>query len=136
LGQRVCRVEAVVADVVVGAALEHVGAAARDHVDVAAERAAQLRLAARRDDLELLHGVHAVGDTAQRRRVVVGRQAVDDEVVRQVTGAAHRQRDAADGGSLREELGAGDLRRRDARDQQRQLENVAAVERHVLDLGL
>ena len=88
--QRVLCVQRIVAHVVVDRAAQGVGAALGHDVDVAAERAAELGLRAGRDDLELLDRVDAVGDAAQPRRIVVGRQAVDDEVVRQVALAADR----------------------------------------------
>ena len=113
--ERVRRVEGVVAEEAVGRAAQLVGAAARDHVDVAAERAAEFGLAARRHDLELLHRVDAVGHAAQPRGVVVGRQAVDDEAVREIALAADRQADAGHGRGLGEELRAVDVRRRHAR---------------------
>ena len=84
----------IVAEVAVEIAARVVRAALRDDVEVAAERASELRLSARRHDLELVHRVDAVGNPAQRRRIVVGGQAVDDEVVREVALAAHRQRHA------------------------------------------
>ena len=84
------RVEAVVAEVAVEVAVQRVRAALGHDVDVAAERAAELGLPARGDHLKLLDGVDAVGNAAQPRRIVVGRQAVDDEVVREVALAADR----------------------------------------------
>jgi hypothetical protein len=77
-------VEVVVAEVAVQIAAVPVRAALRDDVEVAAKRAAELRLSARRHHLELIHRVHAVRNPAQRRRIVVRRQAVDDEVVGEV----------------------------------------------------
>ena len=86
------RVEAIVAEVAVEVAVQRVGAALGDDVDVAAERAAELGLPARRHHLELLDRVDAVRDAAQPGGVVVGRQAVDDEVVREIALAADRER--------------------------------------------
>ena len=78
----------IVAEVAVEVAVQRVGAALGHDVDVAAERAAEFRLPARGHHLELIDGVHAVRNAAQPRRIVVGRQAVDDEVVRKVALAA------------------------------------------------
>ena len=71
--------------------MQRVGAAPRHDVDVAAERAAELRLAAAGDDLELLDRVDAERDAAEPGGVVVGRQAVDDEAVREVALAGDRE---------------------------------------------
>ena len=111
-------------------------AAARDDADVAAERAPELGLAARRDHLELIDRVDAVRHPAQPRRIVVGREAVDDEVVREVALAANREADAGHRRRLGEELRAADVRRRDAGHEQRDVEEVAAVERQARHLGL
>ena len=127
------RVEAVVAEEVVDRAAQLVGAALGDDVDVAAERASELRLRAGGDHLELLDRIDAVGDAAQARRIVVGRQPVDDEVVREVALAADRDGDAGHGGRFREQLRAGDVGRRHAGREQRQVEEVAAVHRQRRD---
>ena len=135
-GQRVWRIETIVPHVVVEVAVRGVAAALRDDVDVAAERAAELGLAARRHDLKLVDSVHTVRDAAQPCRVVVGRQAVHDEVVREVALAAHRQAHARNGGRFREKLRAADVGRRDAGHEQRHVQEVAAVHRQRLDLGM
>ena len=135
-GQRVRRVETIVPHVIVDVAVRGVAAALRDDVDVAAQRAAELGLAARRHDLKLVDRIHSVRDAAQPRRIVVGRQAVHDEVVREVALAADRQADARHGGRFGEKLRAADVGRRNAGHEQRDVQEVAAVHRQRLDLGL
>ena len=133
--QRVAGVEAIVAPEVVKRAAHGVGAALGHDVDVAAERAPELGLRAGGDHLKLVDGVDPVGDAAQRRRVVIRRQAVDNEVVRKIALAADREAHARHGGCFREELRAADVGRRHPRHEQPELDEVAAVERQALHFG-
>ena len=91
--------------------MQNVRAALGDHADIAAEGAAELSLRTRCDDLELFNGIEAVSDTAQRRSVIVGRQPIHDEVVREVALTANREADARHGRRLGKKLGAGDVGR-------------------------
>ncbi len=134
--QRIVRVEVVVAEIPVDAAMRGVGSALRDHVHVAGEGAAEFRLSARRHHLELLHRVHAVGRAGQAGGVIIGRQPVHDVAVREVPLAADRQPDTRDRRRLGEQLGAADVRHRHARDQQGEVEEIAPVERNRLDFRL
>ena len=136
VGKRIGGVEALVAEVAVQVAMQRVGAALGDHVDVAAERAPELGLAARGDHLKFLHHVEAVEDAAQSGGIVVGGKAIHDEVVGEIALAADRDSLAGHGGGFGEELVAGGVGGRDAGNQQREIEEVAPVERQVGDLGL
>ena len=109
--------------------MQHVGAALRHHVHVAAQGATEFGLRAGRDHLELFDGIDGVCDTAQRSGIIVRRQTVDDEVVGQVSLTAHREADTWHSGGLREQLRAGDVRGRHARDEQCQFEEVPSVHR-------
>ena len=115
--------------------MRDVRAAARHHVHVAAQGAAEFGLASGRHHLKLLDGIDAVGDPAQRGGVIVGRQTVDDDVVGEVALSGHRQADPGNGRSLRKELGAGDVGRRNPWHQERKVEDVPAVERQRANLG-
>jgi hypothetical protein len=109
--------------------VHQVRAALRHHVDISAQCAAELGLRSGCDDLKLLDRLHAVGNAAQRRRIVVGGQSVDDEVVGQIALACDRQADAWNGGRFREELCARNVRGRRSGHEQRELEKVSSVER-------
>ncbi len=135
-GERIRRVETVVTDEIVERAPKRVRATLRHDVDVAAERAAELGLASRGHDLELLNGIHAVRDPAQPRRIVIRREPIDDEVVRQVSLAGDGDALARHRRRLGEQLRAADVRRRHSRNQERQIQEVAAVHRQALDFCL
>src|SRR5205814_421067 len=105
-GERVRRIEPRVAHVLVHVTTYEVRTALGDNVDVAAERASELRLAARRHHLKLIDGIDAIRNPAQRRGIVIGGEAIDDEVVREVALAAHRHPDADDGRGFRKKLRA------------------------------
>ena len=120
-------VEGVVAEELVRAPVEHVGPAAGDDVDVAAEGAAQLGLPARGHHLELVHRFHGQGDAAQARGVVVRGDAVDDEAVGEVALAGHGEALSRNGRGLGEELGARGVGRRHAGHEEREVQEVAAV---------
>ena len=109
-------------------------AAAGDHVDVAAEGAAELGLSAGGDDLELADDVEAVEGAGESGGVVVGGEAVDDEGVGEVALAADGDALAGDGGGFGEELGAGGVGGRDSGDEEGEVEEVAAEQGEVLDL--
>ena len=64
--------------------MHDVRAALGDDADVAAEGATQLRLTSGRHDLKLIDSVNAIRNAAHPRGIVIGRQAVDDEVVRKL----------------------------------------------------
>jgi len=133
-GEGVRRVQAIVAKKCVAVRAPDVRAAARRDADVAAQRTPELRLSARGHDLKLVDRVDAERDTAQRGGVVVGRQAVDHEVVGQIALAADRHANARHGGGFREQLrAAADVRCGHARNQQREVEKVAAVQRKRVD---
>ena len=102
----------------------------------AAERTAKLRLRPGRHDLKLLDGIDAVRDPAQPRRVIVGRQTIDDEIVREVTLAADRDAGARNRRRFGKQLGTGDVGRRHPRHQQREIEEVPAVHRQAADFFL
>ncbi len=102
MDQGIRGVHDVVSKVAVTVAVQFVRAAARDDAEVAAERASELGLAARCHDLELIDGIHTVRHPAQPRRVVVRREAIDDEVVRHVALAADGQPLSRDGRRFRE----------------------------------
>jgi hypothetical protein len=116
--------------------VEDIRAALGDDVDIAAQGPPQFSLSPRRDHLKLFDGVNAVGHAAQRRGVVVGGEPVNDEVVREIALAADRQTDAGDRRGLRKELRAPEVCRRHTRNEERQLEEVAAVERQAPHLNL
>ncbi len=65
------RVEAAVAKVTVSVAVKRVIAALADHIDVAAQGSAQLRLAAGCDHLEFLNHIQRVKCAGESRRIVV-----------------------------------------------------------------
>ncbi len=88
--ERVRGVEGVVTKEAIERAAPGVRSALGDDVDVAAECPAQLCLAAGRHDLKLFDGIDTVGNSAQPGGIVIGRQAVDDEVVRQIALAGDR----------------------------------------------
>ena len=131
LRERVAGVETLVAEVAVEVAVQRVGAALGDHVDVAAERAAELGLAAGGDDLKFADDVETVEDAAEAGGVVVGGEAVDDEAVGEVALAADGDALAGDGGGFGEELIAGGVGGRDAGDEEREVEEVAAEQGEV-----
>ena len=114
--------------------MQRVGPAARDHVDVATERTAEFRVSAGGDHLELLHHVESIKDAAQAGGIIIGRQTIDDEVVGEVALAAHRDPLPRHGRRFRKQLVAGGVGGRHAGHQQRQVEEVAAVQRQVLHL--
>ena len=116
--------------------MELVGAAAGDEVDVAAEGAAELGLAAAGDDLHLADDVEAEGGLDEAGGVVVGGEAVDDEGVGEVALAVDGDALAGDGGGLGEELVGGGVGGGDARNEEREVEEVAAVVGEVRDFGL
>ena len=134
--QGVLAVEGIVAKEAVARAMERVGAASGHDVDVAAERPAELRLAAARHHLELFDRVHAEGNAAQAGGIVVGRQAVDDEAVGEVALAGDGQPLTRHRGRFGEQLRAVGVGGRHAGNEQRQVEEVPAVHRQVLDLRL
>ena len=108
-------------------AAERVGAAARHHVDRGGRRAALLGRVAVRRHLELLHRVlRQVGERTAHHVVVVV-LSVDRDVA-----AAPRLAGRRDRHHVR--LGRVEVRRRRvARQQERELQEVAAVQREVLD---
>jgi len=112
--------------------MEVVGAAARDHVDLRAAGAAELRAVAVAVNLELLDRVHRRVDedrTVAADVVVVG--AVDRPHVRRDRAAADGQVGAAEQPLV---LDVQEVRRADAGHQERELQEVAAVERKIADL--
>ena len=115
--------------------MRRVGAALRHHVDVAAEGASQFGLAAGRDHLELVHRVHAVGNAAQTCGIVICRQPVHDEAIGEIALAADGQTGPGDRRRLGKQLRAGDIGRRDAGHEQREIQEVASVHRQVLHFG-
>ena len=114
-------VEVVVANEVVHRAVQGVGAALRDDVDVAAEGATEFGLAAGCDHLKLLDRVDAVRNSAESRRIVVGGETVDDEVVRQVALTGDRDALARHRGRFGKQLRAPDVGRRHSRNEQREI---------------
>ena len=108
-------------------ALELVAAAARHHVDRGGRRAALLGREAVRRHLELLDRVLRQVGERPAHHVVVVVLAVDRDVAAASELAGRRDRDHV-------RLGRVEVRRgRVARQQERELEEVAAVERQVLD---
>ena len=71
-GQGVSRIEVVVTDEVVDRAVPGVGSTLRDDIDVPTQRATELRLASGRHHLELFHRVHAVRNSTEPGRIVIG----------------------------------------------------------------
>src|SRR5262245_58622799 len=92
--QRVGGAEAVITEIAVSAALPAVAAAAGDEVDEPAEGPAEFGLTAGADDLQLVERLDADRNAAQARRVVIRRDAVEDEAVGEIALAADRQADA------------------------------------------
>src|SRR4051812_45139377 len=109
--------------------MEAVGAALRDHVDVAAERASELSLPARGDHLEFLHDFEAVEDSAEAGGIVVRGESVNDEAVGEIALAGYGNSLPWHRRGFGEELVAGGVGGRDAGDEQREVEEVASVER-------
>ena len=116
--QRVARIQRVVSKIPVEISLEHIRSTFRDDADVAAESAAKLRLPSRRHDLELIDGVDAIRHSGKTRGIVVRGQAVHNEVVRKIALAANRESLARNGRCFSEQLSAGRVRRRNARNEQ------------------
>ena len=116
--------------------MQGVGAALGDHVDVAAQRAAELRLPAGGDDLKFVDHVQTVERPVESGRIVVGGQSVDDEAVGEIALAADGNTLAGDGRGLGEKLIGGGVGGRHAGDQQGEIEKIAPVDRQVVDLGL
>ena len=87
--ERVVSVHRIVTEICVDVAAWRVRAALGNHAHIAAERAAQLRVAAGRDDLKLIDRIDAVRNAAESGRVVVCGKTVDDEVVGEVPLAAN-----------------------------------------------
>ena len=136
VGKRVGGVEALVANITVEVAVERIRAALGDHVDIAPQSAPQFRLATGSNHLQLLHDVQPVEDAAEARGVVVCGKAVHDEVVREVPLAADGESLTWHGGGFGKELIAGCIGRRDARHQQRDIQEVAPVQRQCADFPL
>ncbi len=113
-----------------------IGAALGDHADVAAQRAAQLGLAAGRDDLEFLHYVEPEEGAAEARRIVVGGKSVDHEVIREIALAAHRDALSRYRRSLREQLVAAGVSGRHTRHQEREIQETTPVERQSTNFAL
>src|SRR5437868_6660142 len=116
--------------------MDGIGAASGDEVEVAAERASELRLASGGDDLKLLDDVHAEDIAGDSGGIVVVGEAIDDEAVGEISLAV-------DGiplpyylGCLGECLGAGGVRRGDTWQQQREVEIVSAFIGEIRDFGL
>ena len=105
-GQGVLAVEGIVAKKAVQRSVQRVGAALRHDVDIAAECAAELGLAAAGHNLKLLDGVDAKGDSAEPRGIVVGRHAVDDEAVGEVALTGDREPLSGNRGGFGKELRA------------------------------
>ncbi len=116
--------------------MKHVAAAPGDDADVAAEGASKLRLATGGHHLELIDRVKAVRDPRDACRIVIGREPVNDEVVRQVPLRAHRDPLSWSGRRFREQLRARRVGRRHAGDEQREIEEVPPVEWNGLHLRL
>ena len=114
--------------------MQIVGAAARHHVHIPTERPPEFGLPTGGDHLELLDCIHPVRQTTQPRRIVVGRQTVDDEAVREVALAAHREAHSLHRRRFREELRAVDVGRRHRWREHGDVEEVTTVERQVVDL--
>ena len=83
-----------------------------------------------------MHSVEPVENAAQAGRVVVGGQAIDDEAVGKIALAGDRNSLPGDRGSLGERLIARGVRGRDSRNQQRQVQEIPAVERQTANLRL
>ena len=132
-GQPVGRGHRIIAEEPIAVRVPGVGAAPRGHVEVPADGPAQFRLTARRDHLHLPDRVDAERNAAQRRRIVVGRKAIDHEVVGEIALARHGQADAQDRGGFGKELrAASNIGRGHARCDQSDVEKVAAVEGQAL----
>ncbi len=91
--------------------MQRVRAALRHDIDIAAQRTAELRLAAARHDLKLLNGIDTKSDAAESSGIVVGRDPVDDETVGEVALARNRDPLSRDCGRFSEELRAVRIRR-------------------------
>jgi hypothetical protein len=133
--ERVLLVEPIVAEELVGASAVPVRARLCDDADRAARRAAELGAAARRHDFELADHFLAQVHPRQVGRVVVGRQAVDDEVVVQIALTRHRNAGAWNGRRLGEPIRRAQVGARHVRRQQREVEIIPPVERQAVDFA-
>src|SRR5947209_11782988 len=136
MGKRVRGIEPLVAKVGIDIPVYRVRAALGHHVDIAAKSAPELSLASRSHHLELIHHVEAVEDAAQPRSIVVRRKAVHDEVVRKIPLATDRNALAWNRRRLGKELVARSVGRRDAWNEQRQVEEIASVQGQRFNLAL
>ncbi len=78
------RIEALVAQEAIKAAVHGIGAALGDHIDVATQGAPEFGLASGSDHLKLMDHVETVKDAAEPSGIVIGGKAVDDEVIGKV----------------------------------------------------
>jgi hypothetical protein len=133
--KRIAGVERVVAPERIAASAGGVGARAGDHREGARRRPPELRGRTGRHHLELADDLLRVEGAREAGRVVVRRQAVDDEGVVQVALRRHRDAGAGHRGGFREALRRAGVRARHARREERQVQVVAAVDRERLDLA-
>src|SRR6185312_1152119 len=122
--ERVGGVQALVAEVSVDVAVESVGAATGNQIDVAAEGPAELGLATGGDHLELVHHVLIEEVSVQAGGIVIGREAVHDEAIGKVALAPDGNALAGHGRSFSKRLRAVGLRRGDAGLQKGQREHI------------
>ena len=134
--QRIVCGEPLIAQIAVEIPVESIGPALGDHIDVAAQCAAQLGLTAGGYHLKLVHDVQTVENTAQPGGVVVSRKTVDDKVIREIALAPDRDALPRDRRCLGEELIAGGVGRRHTGNHEREIQKITPVERQCADLGL
>jgi hypothetical protein len=84
---------------------------------------------------KLFDRIHPVRNSTQTGGIIVRRQPIDDEAVGQVALAVDGNALAGDRGGLGEQLVAADVGWRNAWNEEREVEEVAPVHRHTLNLG-
>ena len=130
--EKVARVERVVAEEFVGLAAELIGARARDEVDDRARDVAVLRAERRVVDLEFLDARDRRRKADRSERQVVRRHAVDDVGDRFFAVAGRVERERA-GAANRRRRKTGLRRRHRPGHERPEIDEVPAVERHLLD---
>src|SRR6185437_2163793 len=135
LSERVGSVEALVAEIAVGSAVKVVATAACNEVEVAAEGAPELCLAAGGDDLQFRDGLDGQRGLDKAGGVVVGREAVDEEGVGEVALRVDGEALARDGRSFGEELGRSGVGGGYAGREEREIEEVTRDKGKLIGLG-